>query len=224
VPVGTGVLIAGGNYNLVRDNDIYDNWRNGVMWFWVPGAIRGDLDVAAQIDTSNHNRAVGNRMGFHPAGVIQPNALDFWWDDQGLGNCWEANTSASGEITHNALVPLLPDCTIGSLLPAGNALKSASLLPCSEFNRASNPAPPGCDWLTSPAAPAGRQPAPGEESAAEPPASPPEPGTAREAGQGDESGRALPATGSAPPLAIVVGLGLVAFAVQHARRRSRTEP
>ena len=29
--------IAGGNYNFVNNNLIYDNWRNGVMLFWVPG-------------------------------------------------------------------------------------------------------------------------------------------------------------------------------------------
>ena len=66
VPVGTGVLIAGGNLNLVSENQIYDNWRNGAMLFWVPGAIRGDMGVEQQLDTSNGNRYVGNSSASIP--------------------------------------------------------------------------------------------------------------------------------------------------------------
>src|SRR5690606_37499587 len=139
----------------VNDNEIYDNWRNGVMIFWVPGIIRGDSGVLAQLDTSNHNRVADNRFGFHPAGVVQPNGTDLWWDDQGIGNCWEGNVAATGTVTFDALLPL-PDCTIGSLLPAGNAVKSLQLLPCGEYNRSSNPSPANCDWFTTPAVPAGR--------------------------------------------------------------------
>ena len=36
IPVGTGVLIAGGNYDSTDHNWIYDNWRYGTMQFWVP--------------------------------------------------------------------------------------------------------------------------------------------------------------------------------------------
>ncbi len=159
VPVGTGVLIAGGNLNLVRDNLIHDNWRAGAMLFWVPGAIRGDMEPTAQLDTSNGNRFVENRLGYHPSGVTQPNGVDFWWDDQGVGNCWQDNDPATGEVTHNATSPLgLPDCDSGgSVLPAGNAIKSASLVPCATYDRWENPDPPGCDWFDAPPEPAGRE-------------------------------------------------------------------
>jgi hypothetical protein len=215
VPVGTGVLIAGGNYNLLRDNDIYDNWRNGVMQFWIPGAIRGDYEPGAQLGTSNGNRYVGNRMGRHPAGAVQPNGLDFWWDDQGVGNCWEENSSATGAVTHNALVPLLPDCETGSLVPVGN-VKDATLLPCSEYNREDNPDPVGCDWLDSPAEPAGRQAAPDDDAqdaavAGVTAQAPPQPARAPSR---------LPATGS-PAWVFGAGTALAALALGLRVRRRR---
>jgi hypothetical protein len=214
VPVGTGVLIAGGNLNLVRDNDIYDNWRNGVMLFWVPGAVRGDLDVLAQLDTSNGNRFIGNRLGLHPAGVVQPNGVDFWWDDAGLGNCWEGNVSSAGAPTSNATLLTLPTCALGSLLPAGVAVKSVELLPCAEYNRTSNPSPSNCDWFTSPAVPAGRQAAPGEAAL---PATPP---AQQVADAHEHSPGGLPATGPLPPaLLLVVAIGAI-LATRHLRRRT----
>ena len=218
VPVGTGVLIAGGNYNLISQNEIYDNWRNGVMLFWVPGVIRGALEVPAQLDTSNGNRTIGNRFGFHPAGVVQPNGVDVWWDEQGLGNCWDENVSASGAVTADALLGL-PGCAIGSLLPSGTVLKSVELLPCAEYNRTSNPSPTNCDWFTTPAVPAGRQAAPDEVAAA--PAS--GAGSPGDPLAGGSSGGSLPATGSGMPIAILAVAGISALAVVG-RRRARARP
>lgn len=165
VPVGTGVMIAGGNRNLVENNLIYDNWRQGVMLFWVPAALRGENGAEAQVDTSNGNHFVNNTLGRSPSGLRQPNGTDFWWDEQGIGNCWEGNKSVRGTVTHNVALPTgLPTCADGgSLLPLGNAVKSATLVPCSEFNREDNQDPPGCDWFDSPAAPADRQAERGEQ-------------------------------------------------------------
>jgi hypothetical protein len=173
VPVGTGVMIAGGNRNLVRDNDIFDNWRQGVMQFWVPSAIRDEFED--QFDTSNHNHYVDNRMAGGPDGLLQPNGVDFWWDEQGVGNCWQGNSSAAGEVTTNATVPGdttggqvpftgFPDCDSGgSVMPVGSVVKSAQLVPCATYDREDNPAPPGCDWFDSPEAPADRQAPEGED-------------------------------------------------------------
>ncbi|WP_052667229.1 right-handed parallel beta-helix repeat-containing protein [Nitriliruptor alkaliphilus] len=174
VPVGTGMMVAGGNHNLVRDNDIFDNWRQGAMLFWVPSAIRDEFDD--QFDTSNHNHYVGNRMGANPDGLVQPNGVDFWWDEQGVGNCWQDNTSATGEVTTNATLPLedvtggavpftgFPDCDSGgSLFPVGSVVKSAGLVPCATYDREDEPDPPLCDWFDSPAAPADREAPEGED-------------------------------------------------------------
>jgi Right handed beta helix region len=172
VPVGTGILFAGGNYNFVTQNLIYDNWRAGAMLFWVPGAIRGDYEPTKQYDTSNGNHYVKNRLGFHPSGVVQPNGVDFAWDEQGIGNCWQDNVSSSGEVTDDTQLIPLPNCSSGgSVSPVGNATKTARNAPCATYNREDEPDPPGCDWFDDPVQPAGRQAAPGESGA--PAASPP---------------------------------------------------
>jgi hypothetical protein len=170
VPVGTGVMIAGGNHNFVHANDIFDNWRAGAKLFWVPAAIRDEFDVS-QFDTSNANRFVDNRLGASPDGLTQPNGVDFWWDEQGIGNCWQGNVPVDGaEVTSNQLVlPQhlllgLPDCDGGgSLLPTGDPVKSALLVPCATFDREDDPDPIGCDWFDSQQPPAGREAPEGED-------------------------------------------------------------
>lgn len=223
VPVGTGILLAGGNHNLVRANEIYDNWRYGVVLFWVPGIVRGDTDLTAQLDTSNHNRVAENRFGFHPSGVVQPNGTDLWWDEQGLGNCWEGNVSATGTVSVDSLLPL-PTCAVGSLLPVGDVTKSLQLLPCGEYNRRSNPAPARCDWFTTPAVPAGRQAAPDEGDAAPEPGSTVAAGGAVDAATPSTVGSTrdqLPATGASRPLAVAAAVAVAAAAALALRRRTR---
>jgi hypothetical protein len=223
--VGTGVLLAGGNFNLVHGNEIYDNWRYGVVLFWVPGVVRGDTTPLAQLDTSHNNRVADNRFGFHPAGVVQPNGTDLWWDEQGLGNCWEGNVSATGSVTEDALLPL-PTCSLGSLLPVGDATKSIGLLPCSAYNRRSNPAPTDCDWYTTPAVPAGRQAAPGEGGAegdggAAGGVAPTAPASTESSAEGAAPARdLLPATGSGPPLPLAALVGVAAAVALAVRRRA----
>lgn len=155
VPVGTGVLIAGGNYDSTDHNWIYDNWRNGTMQFWVPAALRDDYDPTHQNDTSNHNHTFANRMGIAPDGTEHPNGLDHWWDDQGTGNCWEDNEYADGAGTDNFTVPP-PSCADGgSVLAPGLPVKDAGFLSCSQYDRADETwrHPAGCDWFDSPAEP-----------------------------------------------------------------------
>ena len=220
VPVGTGILVAGGNRNLVERNDIYDNWRAGAMLFYVPGAIRGDYGPQAQTDTSNGNNYVNNRLGVHPSGAVQPNGVDFSWDEQGVGNCWQDNESATGDVTSDTVLPALPDCDSGgSLSPVGNLVKSASMVSCATYNREDEPDPPGCNWFDSPAQPEGREDAPGEASAAPPPADgestapvgmiePPAPqaAPARVLGLPATGGTVVPAVGALVLVLTVVGL------------------
>jgi hypothetical protein len=166
VPVGTGILLAGGNYNFVNNNQIYDNWRAGAMLFWVPGAIRGDYLPTQQYDTSNGNHYTKNRMGWHPSGVVQPNGVDFSWDEQGIGNCWQDNTSSAGAVTDDHQLIALPTCVGGgSISPVGNLAKTAQNAPCATYDREEEPDPAGCTWFDSPVAPAGRVQAPGQSSA-----------------------------------------------------------
>jgi hypothetical protein len=150
-PVGTGIWIAGGNHNLIAENHIYDNWRYGAMLFAVPAALREDTEPDHQFDTSHFNRYQENLMGVSPAGEVRPNGLDFWWDIQGTGNCWEGNVPAEGrEITSDPII--LPDCGTSPLVGLPVSPKQAPLVPCATWSR-TNYDPPGCDWLRTPPEP-----------------------------------------------------------------------
>jgi hypothetical protein len=154
-PVGTGVLIAGGNYNSTDRNWIYDNWRFGTMQFMVPAALRDEYDPTKQNDTSHHNRTVGNKMGLRPDGAVRHNGQDHWWDDQGEGNCWERNTYSRGERTDNFVVDPASCADGGSANPVGFPVKDADFLSCSQYDR-NDPVlrdPPGCSWFESPERP-----------------------------------------------------------------------
>lgn len=154
-PVGTGVLIAGGNYNSTDHNWIYDNWRVGTMQFWVPAPLRDEMDPAKLYDTSNHNHTTDNHMGSTPEGKVLENGMDHWWDDQGVGNCWQDNIYADGSQDDNFILPL--SCTDGgSVFLPGAPVKDAGFLTCSEYDRA-DPVlrhPPACEWFDSPTKPA----------------------------------------------------------------------
>jgi hypothetical protein len=224
VPVGTGVMIAGGNHNLLEENLIYDNWRSGAMLFWIPAVVREELDPTKQYDTSNYNAFVGNTMGLSPDGLRQPNGLDFWWDDQGVGNCWQDNTSTGsddGSATHNAVDPRgLPDCDSGgSEWVVGNPVKSAGLVPCATYDREDNPDPPGCDWFETPPEPEGRETGTADDEATGDPSD----GDIVVHGAADGGSGSLitvavastPATGGG---ALLVAVGLLAIALVAARR------
>ncbi len=154
-PVGTGVLIAGGNYNTTDNNWIYDNWRYGTMQFWVPAPLRDEFDPSKLFDTSHHNHTTKNKMGFRPDGSKAHNGMDHWWDDQGNGNCWQDNTYSRGTRTDNFTIAP-PSCDAGgSKLTPGLAAKDATFLTCSQYDR-NDPIwrhPPGCLWFESPTKP-----------------------------------------------------------------------
>lgn len=154
-PVGTGALIAGGNFNLTDNNLIYDNWRYGTMQFWVPAPLRDEYDPSKLFDTSHGNQVVSNTMGFKPDGSVAHNGVDHWWDDQGNGNCWEDNKSSRGKATNNFVVDPGPCADGGSKVTPGLAVKDAGFLTCSQYNRA-DPQwrhPPACSWFDSPKKP-----------------------------------------------------------------------
>jgi hypothetical protein len=152
VPVGTGMILAGGNDNTYADNEVYDNWRYGFMQFWVPAPLREEHDPALFRDTSHRNRYLDNVMGGVP-GSERPNGVDFWWDGQGEGNCWEGNTSPSGAVTSDPAV--LPDCAHpsggGPNSELGDPLKVLMLLTC-----LADVFSPACGFADTPPQPASR--------------------------------------------------------------------
>jgi hypothetical protein len=146
VPVGTGVLNPGGNYNIWRDNWIYGHEYSGFVTAWVPGFVRGANGFAEQFDTSHHNRYLANRLGVAQDGRSAPNRMDFWWDGQGVGSCWQA--PAAGAEPY-----VLPACGADDM-PAGLGVhrfvaepgKTVKLYICNEYDQATRQVPSNCDW------------------------------------------------------------------------------
>jgi hypothetical protein len=148
-PIGVGLLIAGGNQNLVARNWIYDNWRYGTFLFWVPAEFRGDSDPDKQYDTSHFNKYIYNRMGMVPSGGYKPNGLDFWWDVEGTGNCWQYNEDPKG-ITSSPDPSQLPDCNQPPVFYPGPTV--SVFASCATWSKEDNH-PPGCDWFDKPPKP-----------------------------------------------------------------------
>ena len=171
-PVGTGLWLAGGNENVVRNNSFWDNWRRGVMLFAVPdatvcGPIIGDTTTPVPgcsvtgISTSYDNRFHGNTMGVAPNGTAKPNGVDMWWDafPTNTGNCWWNNKGPGGRnATTNGL--FLPSCLNGALpalsIGLGNVAAEAELVSCLAGYTISG-YPNGessiCSWTRTPARP-----------------------------------------------------------------------
>jgi hypothetical protein len=152
LPVGTGLIILGGNSNLVRRNWIYDNWRAGASLYWVPALARGEDDPAKATDTSHGNRFLDNRMGMRPDGRRAPNGLDFLWDGEGTGNCWQGNRTPPGRrITSDPRA--LDRCPGRTEFRPANGPKFAELVACINWNPFTNPYPKGCTWYVTPKRP-----------------------------------------------------------------------
>ncbi|GLY91105.1 right-handed parallel beta-helix repeat-containing protein [Actinoallomurus iriomotensis] len=155
VPVGTGMLLAGGDENTYASNMVYGNWRYGFAQYWIPANRRGETDPAKARDTSHGNRYVGNLTGVTPEGTAAPNGVDFWWDEQGDRNCWQSNASSRGYPRSDPAS--LPTCDHpsagGPYAQQGNPAKTAVVTACAAY-KPGRPIPKGCDWLATPARPA----------------------------------------------------------------------
>jgi hypothetical protein len=169
VPVGTGLWIAGGNENIVRNNHFFDNWRRGTMLFAVPDAtVCNDPSIQlagcspGQISTSYRNSFHDNTMGVAPNGDVVPNGTDFWWDSfpGNTGNCWFSNKAAPGKsVTSSPPAPLLPNCSNGTnpSSSTGNGLppnNEAELVQCLAGFSTAGYDPNACPWFSTPPKPA----------------------------------------------------------------------
>jgi hypothetical protein len=176
VPIGVGVLIAGGNNDIVRNNHIYDNWRRGTMLIAVPDVIAcaphpdegaPPCTPKSVSSTSNADRFYNNVMGRSPSGKVMPNGVDFWWDEfpGNTGNCWYPNTGSAktvASITSDPPPPPVAGTTVPGFLPQdcgspadvglGDAAKEAMLLDC-----AANGNDGVCEWYQPPAKPGSAQ-------------------------------------------------------------------
>lgn len=140
LPVGTGIINPGGNYNIWQDNWVYDNRFAGFITSWVPGFVRNDTSFAAQFDTSHHNRYLGNKLGVTPEGESRPNGIDFWWDGQGVGSCWQSD-GVSDPVA-------LPGCGgPGTHRYVGELGKTLKLYVCADYSRDEQRIAANCDWF-----------------------------------------------------------------------------
>ncbi|MCT4357361.1 right-handed parallel beta-helix repeat-containing protein [Streptomyces sp. Je 1-79] len=149
MPPGTGIITAGGNWNLYENNWVYGHQRAAFFLSAVPAFIRGESAWGKQTDTSHHNRYAGNHLGVDRSGASRPNRTDVWWDGQGGGNCWQSEGRSSGASTPGAL----PECGKRRGEVSGNTdrlvgepAKLAHLLVCADYNVQARRLPAGCDW------------------------------------------------------------------------------
>ena len=147
VPVGVGVLVIGGNYDVFRENSVYDNWKAGFVQVWVPGVLRGDYTWAAQEETSHFDRYLDNAMGVSPDGRSLPNGLDYFWDGQGDGSCWTAGGASAEPLT----LPRCPAGIVDRVLPDPNRI--VLFVTCTNYDLGSRTLPAGCDWFAEPIRP-----------------------------------------------------------------------
>ncbi|MEU8675901.1 right-handed parallel beta-helix repeat-containing protein [Streptomyces sp. NPDC048560] len=146
MPPGTGIITAGGNWNLYEDNWVYGHDRAAFFLSAAPAFIRGEEALSKQTDTSHHNRYAGNHLGTDRDGNSRPNRTDVWWDGQGEGNCWQPGTGAATPRT-------LPECgkergavSGGADRLVGEPVKIAQLLVCADYDVRARRLPAGCDW------------------------------------------------------------------------------
>ena len=152
VPVGVGIMIAGGNGNEIRNNRIWDNWRRGTMLIHVPDSLSDETRTTSN-SVSHRNRYHDNIMGLAPNGDRVPNGVDFWWDEAPAqeDNCWFDN----GSVTTDPAAPVLPSNCENTSDGAGYTAKlTGELAPCAGAIGGSGAYDPDtCSWFRTPAKP-----------------------------------------------------------------------
>ncbi|MFJ9579952.1 right-handed parallel beta-helix repeat-containing protein [Streptomyces sp. NPDC101191] len=146
MPPGTGIITAGGNWNLYENNWIYGHQRSAFFLSAVPAFIRGESEWGKQTDTSHHNRYAGNHLGVDRDGTSRPNRSDVWWDGQGGGNCWQPDAGAATPYALPACGPRWGDVSGNTRRLVGEPVKLAQLLVCADYNVQARRLPAGCDW------------------------------------------------------------------------------
>jgi hypothetical protein len=101
-PTGVGIVLYGGDHNLVRHNNVFGNYKWGIASFSGPGEtfIANEGNDAKNVN----NQIVENVLGREGA---DPNGeYDIWNDATGGGNCWSGNSANSSFAPGNGSVPL----------------------------------------------------------------------------------------------------------------------
>ena len=103
-PTGVGVALFGADGWIVKDNQIFGNFKWGVAMFSDP--FNTDLDALSQ-----NNQVLNNEMGRNGTDA---NQWDFWVDGSGSGNCFSGNDSSTKSPSSNAIPT---GATVGQMYP-----------------------------------------------------------------------------------------------------------
>ncbi|HVV90036.1 MAG TPA: hypothetical protein VHB53_06040 [Solirubrobacterales bacterium] len=138
-PTGVGIVIYGGDDDVVRANRVFGNDKWGIASFSGPGEtlVADEGNEARNVN----NEIVENVMGRYGS---DPNGeYDIWNDDTGGGNCWGANSANATFAPGNGKVPLsqiYPECPQEKVGYA--AVKSFNLAPGLQIASPSKPDDP----------------------------------------------------------------------------------
>lgn len=113
-PIGIGIMLYGSDGVISRNNNIFGHEKWGAASFSGPEAFGVNNDDDA---INMNNQFINNKMGLNGA---DKNAIDFFNDASGGGNCWQGNTAAGGATfaEGNGSVPVsevYPACPVGKV-------------------------------------------------------------------------------------------------------------
>jgi hypothetical protein len=135
-PIGVGVVLYGGDNNVVRGNHVFGNYKWGIASFSGPGETF--IADAGNEAKNVNNEIVENVMGREGA---DPNGeFDIWNDGTGGGNCWGANSAnatfapGNGKVPLGQIYPTCPQAEVGYA-----AAKSVNLAPGLQFAAPTEP-------------------------------------------------------------------------------------
>lgn len=125
-PTGVGIVLFGSANTVIRQNNVFGNYKWGVASLSAPGEF---LVANVGDDAKNiNNQVLENSMG---RGGADPNGeFDFWNDATGGGNCWAGNSGGATFAPGNGQVPLAqiyPVCPQAEVLADQAQVKSINL-------------------------------------------------------------------------------------------------
>ena len=153
VPVGSGFILYGVNSNLIQNNrDLRQLALGRAPVLGAGGDPRRQRPGAPvrHLERQPVHRQPDGRQRARAS--ARPNGVDFFWDEEGKGNCWLGNQAPGGKVTSDPAS--LPRCPNSGLFQPSNPSKSAAEVPCAQWDPKTNPDPPGCTWFTTPPKPA----------------------------------------------------------------------
>lgn len=117
VPAGAGVTIAGGQNNVVVNNEITGHTLAGIALTWLFTEPAGNRILNNDLANADDDETAQN--GSLPLEVFEDDGVDILWDGGGANNCFEQNTRVDEEpeVTFHAgnsvwdALGELPDCS-----------------------------------------------------------------------------------------------------------------